>query len=101
MSTVARQILCVENDPGVLGTRCSVLTNSGWNARGATSLQAEFLLRSKTFDLVILSASLSDSERARLIRAAGPKALFLELSGFTEPAMLLADVAEKLRSLDR
>jgi hypothetical protein len=64
-------------------------------------LQAEFLLRTRTFDLVILSATLSDSERARLTKAAGPKVLFLELSGFTEPATLLADVAEMLSSLDR
>jgi hypothetical protein len=64
-------------------------------------MEAEFLLRSQAFDLVILSAALGDSERARLTRAAGPNVLFLELSGFTEPAMLLADVAEMLRSLDR
>ena len=100
MSTVERQILCVENDPAVRRTRCSVLRESGCNARAATSLQAEFLLHGQTFDLVILSAALSDSERARLTKAAGPNVRFLELSGFTEPATLLSEVAEILRSLD-
>ena len=101
MSTVERQILCIEDDPAVRDTRCCVLRESGYNARAATSLQAEFLLRSQTFDLVILSATLSDSERARLTKAAGPKVRFLELSGFTDPGTLLSVVAEILRSLDR
>jgi DNA-binding response OmpR family regulator len=100
MSTAERQILCIENDPSLLGTRCSVLTKSGYNVWAATSLEAEFLLRIQTFDLVILSATLSDSERVQLTKAAGAKARLLELPGFTEPATLLSEVAELLRSID-
>ncbi|MDX6460309.1 MAG: hypothetical protein QOJ51_280 [Acidobacteriaceae bacterium] len=54
------------------------------------------MLRSQAFDLIILSATLSDEEKARITTAAGNKARLLQLSLMTEPPVLLTDVAQRL-----
>jgi hypothetical protein len=54
------------------------------------------MLRSQAFDLIILSATLSDEEKARIATAAGKKARLLQLSAMTKPPALLTDVAQRL-----
>ena|SRR5882757_7258310 len=96
MSSSEPRILCVENDPMLGETRCSVLVNSGYDAVTATLQEARSMLRSQAFDLIILSATLSDEEKARITTAAGNKARLLQLSLMTEPPVLLTDVAQRL-----
>ena len=90
------RILCVENDPKLGETRCSVLVYSGYNAVAATLQEARSMLRSQAFDLIILSATLSDEEKTRITTAAGKKARLLQLSAMTKPPALLSDVAQRL-----
>jgi DNA-binding response OmpR family regulator len=77
-------------------SRCSVLVYFGYNAVAATLQEARSMLRSQAFDLIILSATLSDEEKSRIATAAGKKARLLQLSAMTKPPALLTDVAQRL-----
>jgi hypothetical protein len=96
----APRILCVVKRPYhvAVETRCSILKNAGYDARAAWLGEAQTLLRGQTFDLVILSALLSDEEIGQIATAAGSKTQIMILSGFVWPSALLAEVAERLRS---
>ena len=52
-------------------TRCAVLNQSGYNTLAATLAEAESILRVSEFNLVIVSAWLSEWERGRILAAAG------------------------------
>jgi hypothetical protein len=65
VGTRAAKILCVEYDPVVLESRCAVLKYWG-DAASASPQDAEILLRSQRFDLLIVS-SLSDCDLHRII----------------------------------
>src|SRR5882757_3087502 len=95
----APRVLCVVKGPYhvAVETRCSILKNAGYDARAAWLEEAQALLRGQTFDLVILSAILSDEEIGLITTAAGRKTQIMILSGFVWPSALLAEVAERLR----
>jgi hypothetical protein len=61
------RLLCVGKDPELLRTRCAVLGSAGYNAKSAVLPEAETLLRTEEFDLIIVSAGLSDWERGRIL----------------------------------
>ncbi len=91
---MAPKILCVEHDPAVLEGRCAVLKHSGYDAASASPQLAEVLLRSRKFDLLVIS-SLNDRDLQRVVNLCdGAEVLVLE--EITLPSELLAMVAEKL-----
>jgi DNA-binding response OmpR family regulator len=94
MSTIGPRILCIEKDLALVETRCSVLEQAGYDA---SPIEAESLLHSQAFDLIILSATLNHEEKRRIIAAAGSKIKILALSELTMPLELLSEVAKLLR----
>jgi hypothetical protein len=90
----AAKILFLEVNEGLLQSRCHVLKSSGHDAASASPKIAEIVLRSQTFDLIVLSR-LSDSDLHRIINFADGADL-LVLSGFTSPSELLSLLAQRL-----
>ena len=89
------RLLCTGKDPGLLLTRCAVLNQYGHDAQPANLSDAEVLVRTQKFDLIIVSAWLKDCEKRPLLAAAG-KTPVLELTGLTPADDLLAKVAQML-----
>ena len=83
------RVLCIGNEKDHLRTRCAVLGSAGYTARSAATREAQILLRKEDFDLVIVSAWLSESERGSILSAAG-KTPALVLTELTLPDNLLA-----------
>jgi DNA-binding response OmpR family regulator len=96
------RLLCVGRERYLLETRCAVLGQSGYDAQSATLLEAEELLRTEKYDLVIISALLSDEERSHMLTAVGDSPT-LVLNGVTFASELLSEVERKLAlsALDR
>jgi hypothetical protein len=95
MQTRPARLLCVGKELELLQTRCAVLSKSGYDAQSATMSEAEILLRTEQFDVVVVSAWLSEWERGRILSAAGKTPTYL-LSGLTLASELLAEVARLL-----
>ena len=89
------RLLCVGRERYLLETRCAVLGQSGYDAQSATVLEAEDLLRTEKYDLVIVSALLSDEERS-LTAVAGSSPI-LTLKGVTFASELLSEVERNWR----
>jgi hypothetical protein len=89
------RLLCVGKDLDLLRTRCAVLSQSGYESESATVLDAELLLRTEEFDLVIVSAFLDEWEKGRVLSAAG-KSPTLVLRGLTLAPDLLVEVERRL-----
>jgi hypothetical protein len=94
-SRLAR-LLCVGRELELLKTRCAVLSQSGYDAIPATLPEAETLLCREQFDLIVVSAWLSEWERGRILAAAGktPRYVLTELTLADE---LLGEVGRLLR----
>jgi DNA-binding response OmpR family regulator len=90
----AAKILCVEPDVAMLESRCAVLKYSGYDVASASPQVAETLLRSRKFDLIVLSR-LSDSDLHRVINFSDG-AEVLVLDGITVPSELLSLVSQRL-----
>jgi DNA-binding response OmpR family regulator len=88
------QILCVGIDHTLLDSRCAVLARHGYDARPAMLLEAEDLLMSAGFDLIILSAMLSAEEKSRVLRAIPGSSRTLVLEPLVTPPELLRKVGE-------
>jgi DNA-binding response OmpR family regulator len=97
MPTRPARLLCVGRDQELLQIRCVVLSQSGYDAQSTTLEAAEILLRTSNFDLIIVSAWLSEWERVRILAAAG-KTPALVLTGLTLAEDLLAQVERRLPS---
>jgi hypothetical protein len=89
------RLLCVGKELDSLQTSCAVLSHSGYDAKSATVAEAELLLRTEKFALIIVSAFLSHEEQARVISAAGETPT-LVLEGLTFAPQLLAQVERML-----
>ncbi len=89
------RLLCVGNGGDHLETRCAVLESAGYEARPAALPEAETLLRTSNFDLVIVSAWLSEWERGSILSAAGETPA-LVLTELTLADKLLAEVERLL-----
>jgi hypothetical protein len=85
------RLLCVGNSVDHLETRCAVLGSAGYNAKWATLPEAGTLLRTEEFDLVIVSAWLSEWETGKILATAG-KTPALVLTDLTLANKLLAEV---------
>lgn len=88
------RILCVGSDHILLYSRCAVLASDGYDARPAMLLEAEDLLITAGFDLMILSAMLSAEEKSRVLRAVPGATRTLVLESLVTPPDLLQKVAE-------
>lgn len=95
MNTTSR-ILCVEPDPLLLETSCSVLNLSGYDASAASIQVAENLLARKTFDLIVVSSRLPDADKRRIFDAARGARIMM-LAGPIVPSELLSKVSERLQ----
>src|ERR1700722_3835992 len=83
----------------LLETRCAVLTMRGYDARSAHVSEDETLLFTEKFDLIILSAYLSQSEMDRIPAAAGETPT-LVLRGLTLAPELRGKVERMLAELE-
>jgi hypothetical protein len=92
------RLLCVGNERDHLQSRCDVLNFSGYDAKSATVREAEILLRTEKFALVIVSAFLSQAERERVVSAAGETPT-LVLEGLTFAPQLLPQVERVLQPI--
>ena len=95
MAARLTRLLCVGKDPALLRTRCAVLSQSGYDARSATVSEAELLLLTEEFDLIIVSAFLDEWEKGRVLAAAGTMPT-LVLRGLTLAPALLVEVERVL-----
>jgi CheY-like chemotaxis protein len=94
------RILCVGNEPDLLQLRCAVLGKAGYDSTTATIPEAEILLLTEQFDLVVLSSRLSKGERTRVLAVAGATKM-LALDGVTFPAELLTGIERILRPMSQ
>ena len=95
MTCYPARVLCTGNDPEVLHSRCAVLRPAGYEAQAATPPEVEILLRTEEFDLIIVSARLSESEKGRILSAVGETPTYV-LHGLTLAAELLSEVERRL-----
>ena len=93
------RLLCVGKDPGLLQSRCAILSHSGYDAVSATVPEAEALLRTEVFNLVVVSAFLDEWEKGRILSAAG-KTSTLVLRGLTLAPELLGEVERLLSPMN-
>jgi CheY-like chemotaxis protein len=94
MDSRAPKILCVEDNLVVLHSRCAVLKYSGYDAASASPQVAETLLRSRKFDLIVVS-TVSDYDLHRII-GLSDGAEVLVLDQFIMPSDLLSLVTQRL-----
>jgi hypothetical protein len=101
MLTKPARILCIGKDFGLLRSRVAVLTNAGYDSQAAMFHEAEGILRMHDFDLIIISATLSDEERDYVAKLVGSGASILAQRNFTLSSDLLAAVGRRLTQLRR
>lgn len=95
------RVLTVGTDVGLLTTRQALLVSRGYDSLIATPEDLDEKLRSAKFDLVILSAMLSQGEKGHILAKlpAGTRPLVLET--LVWPNELLRMVAETLGGTTR
>ena len=91
------RILCIGQDSGLLRSRCAVLTHAGYHAQAVMFAEAESLLRTGEFDLIILSAILSGEERDHISAFIGDRVPILTLKKLTFASELLAEIEQRLQ----
>jgi hypothetical protein len=89
------RLLCTGNESNLLESRCAVLRHSGYEAQAASLSETEILLRGGEYDLVIVSAQLSEWERGRILSAVGKTPTYV-LHGVTSASELLGEVERLL-----
>jgi hypothetical protein len=80
-----------------LALRCAILDQAGYTSVSATFVEAETLLNSKKFDIVIVSARLTQDEKRR-VESLAQDTPFLFLNGVTFPRDLLKIVSDLIAS---
>jgi hypothetical protein len=90
------RILCIGKDSGLLRSRCAVLTHAGYQADAVMFAEAENLLQTAEFDLIILSAILSGEERDHISAFIGGTIPILALKKLTFASELLAEIEYRL-----
>ena len=89
MTIKPARLLCIGREINLLRIRCEVLTEFGYEAQVISLIEAENLLRRDTFDLVILSASLSEQEKDRILEVIGGRMPTFQLSTMLLPTETL------------
>jgi DNA-binding response OmpR family regulator len=90
------RILCIGKDSGLLRSRCAVLTHAGYHAQAVMLAEAESLLRTAEFDLIILSAILSPEERDHISAFIGGTIPIVALKKLTFASELFAEIEQRL-----
>jgi DNA-binding response OmpR family regulator len=101
MASHPARILCIGKDSGLLRSRCAVLEHAGYHAQAVMFAQADDLLRSEAFDLIVLSAILNDEEKDHITALAGDTTPILALKKLVFASELLAGVEQRLQSTQR
>jgi CheY-like chemotaxis protein len=91
------QILCVGNEPDLLELRCAILERAGYASQTASLEEAEPLLKSGKFDIVVVSAKVNEHESLQVTSLAQNTPLLL-LKGVTFPRHLLNEVSALIAS---
>jgi hypothetical protein len=91
------QILCIGKDSGLLRSRCAVLTHAGYDAQAVIFCEAETLLRTADFDLLVLSAILRDEEKDYIAALVGGTSRILALPKLIFASELLVEVKQRLQ----
>jgi hypothetical protein len=100
MPSRAARLLCAGKETDLLQSRCAVLRYSGYEAQAASLTDAEILLHREKYDLVIISACLSEWERGRILSAARKTPTYV-LRGLTFAPEMLAQVGQLLSPHER
>ena len=95
LSNPAR-ILCIGKDSGLLRSRCAVLAHAGYDAQAVMFAEAESLLQTAEFDLILLSAILGSEERDRISAFIGGAIPILPLKKLTFASEMLAEIEQRL-----
>jgi hypothetical protein len=90
-----KRILCVGGDPALLQTRCAVLISTGYDAQCGPYFEAERILGIDQFDLVIVSAFLTEQQKDRIVTLAGAMPTII-LRGLTLAPDLLHLIEQRL-----
>ncbi len=96
MHNSSARILCIGKDSGLLRSRCAVLSHAGYDARYVMYPDAEHLLTREPFDLIILSAILSQEEKDHIWTIVGDTPPILALKKLVFASELLRDVEQRL-----
>ena len=96
MHTISARILCIGKDPGLLRSRCAVLAHGGYDAQYVMYPDVERLLTREPFDLIILSAILSQEEKDLIWTIVGDTPPILTLKKLVFASELLRDVEQRL-----
>ena len=96
MHTSPARILCIGKDSGLLRSRCAVLAHAGYDARYVMYPEAEYLLTHEPFDLIILSAILTEEEKDFIRTVIGDTLPILTLKKLVFASELLRDVEQGL-----
>jgi hypothetical protein len=91
------RILCIGKDSGLLRSRCAVLKHAGYDAQAVIFGEAESLLRTADFDLLVLSAILRDEEKDHIAMLVGGPSLILALPKLIFASELLLEVKKRLQ----
>ena len=95
MNIGAAKILCVESHSSKLESRCAVLKHAGYDVWSAEPRVAEIALRSRKFDLVVVS-ELSDHEMHRVINFSDGADVLVVDEGPIVPSVFILLVQERL-----
>jgi hypothetical protein len=90
------RIFCIGADESLLRTRCAVLAQNGYEAVCSLFSDAEGILRSERFDLIVVSAFLSDEEKADVLAIDDGRTPTIMLQGLTMAPELLNLVESRL-----
>jgi DNA-binding response OmpR family regulator len=101
MKIGSARILCVGKDPGLLRTRVAVLSHAGYDTLDVLFEDADALLGLQRFDLIILSAILTDEEKAHIHDIAGGSTPILALKKLVFASELLSDIESYLRPVSQ
>jgi DNA-binding response OmpR family regulator len=82
----------------LLRIRCEVLRHAGYSSQTATVKDAAELISKEAFDLVIVSAFLSEADKRRVLSVAGDTPT-LVLQGLAVAPELLAAIETKLSNI--
>jgi hypothetical protein len=96
MHTSSARILCIGKDSGLLRSRCAVLAHGGYDAQYVMYPDAERLLTRESFNLIILSAILSQEEKDLIWTIVGDTPPILTLKKLVFASELLKDVEQRV-----
>ena len=90
-------ILCVGTPPDLKHSRQLLLQSAGYETSSMDAEEATNRLRTKAFDVLVISVTVSEHERTLLRQAVPEQTRIVQLSHFTPPEELLALIEQQTR----